>query len=725
MDRPVTFAQLSIVDGAWQEAPDNVAVVEQPGRGTLYLVCEVAGEPDGRDALARDLIETARREYTASRGSVALALTQALRAANDSFYNFNAGSPREARRIAGLTLAVLRENELFIAQGGPGLTCLIRGFTLQRYPEQSPWFEPEELVGEFPTPGAVPLGLRHDYVPDVFHTTLVPGDIVLLATRSLAHLLTDEELLDTVARRHPDEIVESLEDIAGSTDLSAIALQLPSDELAPMPAPSEDEPEPEPVSEVPPRTERARPNINVMPALLAALAGITGGLARMVGSVEWARIGMGLEIVLTTVARGLIALVTLAVKVFLPGEPQDSKHLTLKPRTPNLQTAWRLAALIFPLLLILFGGSAWINYRQEVERKTSAQIQDAVTLARSKIQEGRTLAPTNKNDARARFQEAVKLAQQALDLSPANQAARTAYNDARDELDKLDGVSLVYSLFKFATYSDGNASPRRIVAHDKDIFVLDRGTQRIYHYTLVEAGPAVTPTPNDGIILKAGDKAQERTVTEIIDILWIDAGRLVALDRSGLFLQYDPTRGQWTARAASDGAQWKSVTMAATWSGNLYLLDPTNNQILRYAAGAEGVWSAATKYFVSNAPADLSIAVDMAIDGDVWVLRANGTVWRFNQGNLVNFNLPTLDKPLAKPTALVTADKMNGLYIADAGNQRIVQLDKATNRYARQFRPKAEAPDAMSALKTLTVDEANRRFFFINGNQAFVATIPQ
>ncbi len=723
MNPPVAAAQLSIVDGAWQEAPDNLAVVEQAGRGTLYLVCEVAGEPDGRDELARNLIETARREYVASRGSIALALTQALRAANESFYDFNAGTLREARRIAGLTAAVQRENELFIAQGGPGLTCLVRGFTVQCYPEQSPWFEPEELVGEFPTPGAVPLGLRREYSPDVFHLALQPGDTVLFATRSLVHLLSDEELVDTVARRHPDEIIESLEDIAGSADLTAIALHLPGDEPVPPLAPSEEELEPGEETAAP--VERARPRINLAPSLLAALARVMGGLANLFGRIEWARIGLGLEIVIMGLARGLIALVMLAVKAFLPGEPQPDKPLTWKPGRPNRQMAWRLAALIFPLLLVLFGGGAWITYRQDLERRTAARVEDAVGQSRLKLQEGITLAPSDKNRARAAFQEALSLAQQALDSVPTSQLARTAYNDARDELNKLDGVSLLYTLIKVATYSDPQANPRRIIAHDRDIFVLDRGTQRIYRYTYVDAGPAVTPAPNDGVILAAGQKAQERTVTEIIDILWIDAGRLVALDRSGLFLQYDPARGQWTARAASDGDKWKSVTMAATWNGNLYLLDPSNKQILRYAAGAEGVWSASTNYFVTTSPADLSTAVDMAIDGDVWVLRSNGTIWRFNQGNLLPFTLPALDKPLAKPVALVTGDKMNGMYIADAGNERLVQFDRVTNRFARQFRPKTEATSAFTALKTLAVDEANRRFFFINANSAYVAIIPQ
>jgi hypothetical protein len=68
---------------------------------------------------------------------------------------------------------------------------------------------------------------------------------------------------------------------------------------------------------------------------------------------------------------------------------------------------------------------------------------------------------------------------------------------------------------------------------------------------------------------------------------------------------------------------------------------------------------------------------------------------------------------------------MSSIYIADAGNQRIVQIDKTSGKFQRQFKPRGQDRDAFKSLKTLTVDEANKKFFFINGSQAYLATIPQ
>ncbi len=789
VDREVAVAQLSIIDGAWQESPDNLAIFDEGARGTLYLLTEVAGEPDGRDALARELVETARRTYAASRGSIVLGLAQALRDANNLFYNINADLPPEARRIAGLTAVVLRGIELFILQGGPGLTCLVRGTGLARYPGESPWYDPDDQIGDFTTPGTVPLGMRREFTPDVFHLTLQPGDTFLLATRSLVHLLTDEELLDSVARRHPDEIVDTLEDVAGAADLSAIAVHLISSldtvpavaasgqgevmrQIPPLPE-TDEEALPLPFYRHPsavtdqagdeqdeehdgtePSTDDVMPSAEELAyqqareeeenerrrrqaqqaqvqraqltgSVLSGLAGVVGGIAGVVGQIDWTRIGAAFDRAISTVLRAFALVVIFAVRAFLPGAPDEGRPVSLTPAKSNLQTAWRLAALLLPVLLLVLGGYAWISYRAEAQQRTNAQVTQYINQANALIDAAKRLAPTDKVAARDSYQKAMALAKQAQQLVPNNPTPRTVYFNAQDAFDQLNGISVLFSFVKFATYSDPKSNATRIVSHLPDVFVFDRGTQRIYRYAMNETGTAVAAVAGDGIILKTGDKIGERTVGELVDILWLDSGRLVALERTGLFLLYDPVKSSWTARAANDGSQWARVTMAMSYTGNLYLLDPSRNQIWKYVASADGVWSSAVTYFVPGVNVDLSSVVDMAIDGDVWVLRADGSVWRFTSGKLADFQPRDVDIPVAKPTALVTNQQMSGLYIADGGNQRIVQFDKVSGKFMRQFKPRGEASDAFSALKAIAVDETNKKFFFLNGNQVYLANIPQ
>jgi len=776
----MVVAQLSIVDGAWQEAPDNLACFdavtlfeENVERGSLYVVAEVAGEPEGRDELARELIETTRREYAVSRGSIALGLMQAVRAANDFFYDTNAQVVPEARRIAGMTAAILREDELFIAQGGPGLTCLARGSTLTRYPEASPWFNADDAaVGEwlgsrnFATPGQVPIGMRRNYAPDVFHVTLRPGDVVVFATRTLAHLLTDEELMDTLAHRHPDEIVAGLEDLAGAADVSVIVLHVAGEMPAPPPAPAraptlapvvgEEEIEPEvaetetpsPIAAAPLQIseeelvlQRARAareqerkrleeeqarerRAKIRSGFLRVSAGAMGALAAITGRIEWTRIGNAADRAIGAVVRGAPRAIIFLIRAITRAPKEAAAR---RAPSPKMRTAWKLAALALPVLLVAAGLAMWGIYRADQRAALERQVTQFVNDSGKTLEDAKRLERTDRTGARDAAQKAVTLAQQARALSPNDPRVSSAYFAAQDFADTLSGVSVIYSLPSFVTFSDPRSRVTRLIAHWPDLFILDLGLQRVYRFTINDLGSNAAPASGDGVILKFGDPVESRTVGEMFDLVWLDAGRLVALDRTGAYYQFDPARAAWTSRAVNDPSVWAGAPMAATYINNLYLVDASHNQIWRYVApSTEGVWSSPTTYFAPGVtPPDLSTAVDLAIDGDVWIIRSDGSISRYNQGRPNDLSLAGLDTPISKPAALATSERMSGVYIADAGNQRIVQFDKGTGRFARQFKPRGQDRDAFKAIQVLTVDEANRRFFFVSEGKAYIATIPQ
>jgi hypothetical protein len=763
----IRVAQLSIIDGAWQEAPDHLACFDAAAlfegaleRGNLYIVVEVAGEPEGRDRLARELIETVRREYAATRGSIALGLMQAIRAANDFFYTVNASLSPEARRIGGITAVILRGDELFIAQGGPGVTCVVRGKTLARYPEESHWFNPDEAAvaewlgsRDFVTPGEVPLGMRRNYIPDIFHTTLAPGDTVVLATRALVHLLTDEELIDTLANRHPDEIVNALEDVAGAMDLSVIVIQragearaavsptpLPSVEIAPQgetqsPASDVVAPVEEELAWQQIRAERERERQRlqeerararrqeIFTSLLRGAANAMRALAGLGARVDWTRLGNMVDRALDALVRGLARTLVFLIRAITPGEPKENKPA--RPST-QLQTAWKLAALVLPLVLIFTGIVTWGMYRADQQAAQERRLTQLVNNANGLMEEAKRLQPTDRVAAREAVRRALELLEQARALRANDPRVASAVNRAQDLLDELNGISVIFSLPTFATFAD-KSQITRIVARASDVFLFDRGLQRVYRYVVNESGSSATPASSDGVILKSGDRVGNRTVGEIFDVVWLDAGRLVVLDRTGAYYQFDASRNTWSARAANEPAAWARATMAATYANNLYLIDPSRNQILKYVSPTPDVtWTASVTYFAPGVtPPDLSTAIDLVIDGEVWIIRADGSVSRFYEGRPREITLSGLDAPIAKPLALITTERMTNLYVVDAGNPRVLQFDKVTGRLARQFKPHSQGRDAFKALQAFAVDEPNRRFVFVSAGKAYLATIPQ
>ncbi len=132
----VELAQVCVVDGIWQDAPDHLAAFDENrldgegaeeegngarGRGNLYLLLDVSGDVEGRAEIERELLETLRREYSRHRGSITFGLSEALRAANTNLFDLNLQAPREARRMAGVSAVVLRGTDLYIAQAGPAV----------------------------------------------------------------------------------------------------------------------------------------------------------------------------------------------------------------------------------------------------------------------------------------------------------------------------------------------------------------------------------------------------------------------------------------------------------------------------------------------------------------------------------------------------------------------------------------------------------------------------
>ena len=81
---------------------------------------------------------------------------------------------------------------------------------------------------------------------------------------------------------------------------------------------------------------------------------------------------------------------------------------------------------------------------------------------------------------------------------------------------------------------------------------------------------------------------------------------------------------------------------------------------------------------------DLTSAVSLAIDGDLFVLSASGTVAVFSAGDAKSFAITDLDPPPKRPKSSWTYNGLENLYILEPVKKRIVVLDK-TGKLVRQY----------------------------------------
>ena len=175
-------SQLSVVQGQRRQRADSILIIDSedglaPGRsrGRLYALIELSGLVAPPPELRRKLQDIVKREFYGSTGSIASSLEQAIVQINGHLYAFNRDSMREHRQGGGVTLAVLRGSDLYIAQGGPAAAYLSQDNRVTRYPQYSPWLD--ESVDAKPADGSPRfLGASRQIKVELFHGQVQPGD---------------------------------------------------------------------------------------------------------------------------------------------------------------------------------------------------------------------------------------------------------------------------------------------------------------------------------------------------------------------------------------------------------------------------------------------------------------------------------------------------------------------------------------------------------------------
>jgi hypothetical protein len=448
------------------------------------------------------------------------------------------------------------------------------------------------------------------------------------------------------------------------------------------------------------------------------IAGAIGGLvASIFGFVNWGRLGGRTNRTLNLAVSGLISFVLLLVRLILPGTP--ARSTALLPRRATSEPVWLKAlALVLPLLLIGLAGARYYQTVNARGTQFNALVADADAIVKQ------AEVNPDRAQARAELNEALRLIGEARALQDSAGARAVLYR-IQDQLNEIDGVAVLYFLPEIANLGPG-ALLSQIAATDQDIFLVDeRG--RIYQYIVNDVSGESEPAAADGVLLKTGDTVGDEPVGTIklaaTGTRGQDKAVIIAVTDDAL-LTYDLEAKQWTSQRVSDAATWGELRAIAGFGGNVYLLDSRNSQIHKYTPTETGYTEQAVPYFPETSQPRLSRAVDMAIDGDVWILNDNGTVQRFRGGAPVDFSLESLTTPLKDPVAIYTRAEVDSLYVADAGNQRIVEFDK-NGKFVRQFKPYSEKGEVFRELQDFTVNETKRKMYFTNTTAAYMTNVPK
>jgi len=384
----------------------------------------------------------------------------------------------------------------------------------------------------------------------------------------------------------------------------------------------------------------------------------------------------------------------------------------------------RNIAIIIPILVIVV---VTISYLQK-GRIREAEYNEFVAAAQQKFEQAQAVDTTAALGLMTEAEAALAQAEQIKQDQPEIAELR---RQMAEEADKIGNVHRLYYLPQLRQYPDAGANTRGIIVQGLDVYVLDTGNDRIFHHQLDDLGEALRPDDQASVVVASrGQSVDNITVGDLLDMTWMPAGGnrqtsdLVILNSTGL-LEYNPNWGITTSALAA-GETLAQPAAVGSFFGNFYVLDPQANKLLRYLPTNDGYSAAPESYFSAGQPVDLTGAVDIAIDGAIYVLYSDGRITKNLSGLQVeDFSVTGLDIPFKNPVSIFTApdEEAQYIYVADAGNRRVVQLNK-DGSFARQFKPRVGEDVSFTHLQDIFVDEIGGRMYILDSNNLYLTNIP-
>ncbi len=677
--------ELHIVNGQRQSTTAFTGVFTAPRRSargrqddTLFILADAIGS----SAPAPDLIQRIQQAYWRTPGSVTAGLRTAIEAGNNWLVEHNRSALASSR--AGVACAVLRGSELFIAQAGPSCAYVAHQGRLERFPR-----------GDMAGSSLPPLGVARAVEVRFARADLHPGDVLLLTDASFPTRLPEVAIASSIVYVDVEAALNNLERLTGGESLIALAVEVTAAATAPAATQA---------AAVEPAAPHRAPDRSLEPPAQRP--------ALKIG--EWAgAIGHG-------ASRGMGWLGSTARTLFqrtLPDRPAATARQARRRGAVSPERHTTLMALIAVGIPLVVAAVVTAVY---VERSTAAQIDTLVGEARALLADADSAASVETK--RERWLAALARANDALALAPDHPDAIDLRVQTQSQLDRLDGTQRVSPVLLYDFMKVGR---HRLATQGLSLFVLDQAEGRVDRLALNGRGDGIE---GGGPVMAVarGVTVGERVVGDLIDMVWVEAGggrqksALIVLERGGL-VEYDLAFGPAALRFAESRPS-AGARRIDTFDGNLYVLDVMARQVWKYVPSVEG-YTALPEVYFETPPPGIENAIDMAIDGNVYLLEANGTAHKYLGGSEAPFSLSGLPSPIGKPVAAAVDPNTptdSGFYVADFDGARILHF-APDGRFVRQIR---SVGDEFDAIEDLLVDERAGRLVVISGGRLYSAALP-
>lgn len=740
--------QFGLIGGICRATSDCI-LAEEPSpisptarwKGSLYVLAEpVAERGRGHQAASQAIKEISEAYYACTSTSVTTCLARAIQKANESLFEHNMEVSGHEKVTVGVTCAVVRGKEAFLAQVLPGQIYVVHGGRIRAYPLNPSW-DPE--ASTLPTVARLQaLGWAEELTPEFFHSPLASGDIFCLSTSNIGRFLGQEEASDVFLYQEPGDVVEQLYRRVhqqGFKDAHAVVVEI------------------QPVL-----GRTAAPFFSV--AGLKERAGLVAETFRTWGSYIAGETRRAFQRKKPRRRHAAPAKQTRRPPAAPTPQPEMPSLARPKPREPwpkRIQQALRnivrpqadMPRLAKPRLRIrstrerrrfippalAFAAVAVLAVivllvYQSQQARLNAEVDQLIEQAQERLLAA--AEATDLAEANGILDEAESLLLEAKEKQRAEVRVEQVRSDLRYQRDQLNDIARFEQLSELAdlkTFSTTmgcleRCSFRDLVLIEDTLYVLEQDQSSVFAYTPItgEGGATIT------LLLQKGMEIQGHRTGQIVAMTRLEWPRgctpeepketwLAVLDADRWL--YLHRQGQWKAYALSSESSWENRRVDLEgYEGNIYVLKGEIDQILKFYCNAYELTP--ERWIRDPRQVPVGEAADMAIDGYIYFLLNNGTVVSLLQGS-IEYTISYQDRlypSTINPSQLFTDPQTDLLYVVD-GYGRIIELRKtAEDSFVRQLQG---PPDLdLQGLKALVVLEDQDLVFMLAGSVLYRGVLP-
>lgn len=390
---------------------------------------------------------------------------------------------------------------------------------------------------------------------------------------------------------------------------------------------------------------------------------------------------------------------------------QPPRMQRLRSRFPRIEIS-RVVIVACLLIGIAAGTAFWLS--RSSSQTALQQNEFALGLGEVSTLRQQAAATRSQSEAYAlltRAQE--RIDDVAADITTADDRAALTNEESAlvAELERVTNVVRLSSVQVVGTFPDtpGSIEPQLVSGGGQTYLLADAV------YQVQPAGATLVRLLGDGDTV-AGDA---EPVGRILALTWRDT-MLLAIDAKRVYA-FEPNTGVWSVEplAELDSIGYVEMTAAETFDRNLYLLTPESGQILKFTAGIYD--SAPEDWNGAVARDDLESAVDLAINGHVYVALEDGRILDFFRARLESTFEPKVLPPIERASSIVVPADSGLLYMLSETDGRILRIGP-DGRLLQQIVPPANTP--MTGATDLALDNALDIALVISHDTLYLLRLP-